>query len=456
MSDFQPVPTSPKFDPSAAHHMKPRVRPVRVFPAQYGGNQLMGIADARQISEKVVLTSPAAQLVLPLMDGTKDVEMIVKEVGHGLTRPILDQLVAQLDDAGLLHGPTFDALQAQLHADFDASPTLPPASTAAFADALGANAAGGEEAWKAKSESEQRELGASKLREAFDEWINAALKDVEKPSLDALPRAIVVPHLDYPRGWVNYASAWGRLRVTDRPDRVIILGTNHFGEATGICGCDKGYETPLGVCEVDQQLLAKLRERLGNDNATRLFANRFDHEREHSIELQVPWIQHVLGKDDSGKFPKVFGVLIHDPTVNNGESYDGNGLALAPFLDALRETIKGLPGKTLVVSSADLSHVGPQFGDQVALAGNDEQATQARNNVFRHDQEMLKILIERKPDELIAAMSWQANPTRWCSIGNMVAAMKLVDPSKVDVFNFAGAMDEQGSALVTSVSMAMA
>ncbi len=448
--------TNPQFNPSLPHHMKPRVRPVRVFPTQYDGAQLMGIADARQISEKVVLTSPAAQLILPLMDGTKDVEMIVKEVGRGLSRLILDQLVAQLDDAGLLHGPTFEAMQSRMHADFDASATLPPASTAAFADALGAQAAGSEEAWKAKSEDEQRALGASRMREMFDEWIGTALKDAQSPSMDALPRAIVVPHLDYPRGWINYASAWGRLRVVDRPERVIVLGTNHFGEATGICGCDKGYETPLGVCEVDDQLLASLRQRLGSDNATRLFSHRFDHEREHSIELQIPWIQHILGKDDAGKFPKIFGALVHDPTVNNGESYDGGGLALQPFLDALRETIKTLPGKTLVVSSADLSHVGPQFGDQVALAGNDEQSAQARNNVFRHDQDMLKMLIERKPDELVAAMSWQSNPTRWCSIGNLIATMKLVNPEKVEVFNFAGAMDEQGSALVTSVSMAMA
>lgn len=457
MSDqnFQPVPANPKFDPNAAHMNRPRVRPVRVFPAQYAGAQLMGIADARQISEKVVLTSPAAQLVLPLFDGSKDVDTIVREVGRGLTREILEQLIAQLDDAGLMYGPTFDAVQTKMRSEFDASPNLPPASSAQFADALGTEAAGGPDAWKAKSENEQQELGAKRLREVFDEWMAAALKDAEKPSLDTLPKAIVAPHLDYPRGWINYASAYGRLRVVDRPDRVIILGTNHFGESTGVCGCDKGFETPLGACNIDADLLAKLKQRLGSDNATKLFAHRFDHEREHSIELQVPWIQHVLGKDDAGNYPKVFGALIHDPTVNNGESYDGNGLGLPVFLETLKAVIRELPGKTLVVSSADLSHVGPQFGDQVALGGNSEEANNARNNIFRHDQEMLRMLVDKKPDEMIAAMSWQQNPTRWCSIGNLIATMKLVDPQNIEVFNYAGAMDEQGSALVTSVSMAM-
>jgi hypothetical protein len=56
---------------------------------------------------------------------------------------------------------------------------------------------------------------------------------------------------------------------------------------------------------------------------------------------------------------------------------------------------------------------------------------------------------------LIAAMSWQGNPTRWCSVGNLVATMKLVNPEKVELLNFSGAMDEQGQALVTSAAMVM-
>src|SRR5262249_15457738 len=179
----------------------------------------------------------------------------------------------------------------------------------------------------------------------------------------------VAPHIDYPRGWLNYAAVWGRLRVADRPDRVVILGTNHFGESTGVCGCDKGYESPLGVSEVDTQLLESLKNALGADNAAKLLANRYDHEREHSVELQIPWIQHCLGADDSGAFCRVLGVLVHDPTVNNGESYDGKGLALPVFIDALKNALALVGGRTLIVASADLSHVGPAFGDPQSLAG---------------------------------------------------------------------------------------
>lgn len=448
-------PIQPKFDPQARHQQKPKLRPVRLVGTQYANQPMLGIADARQVSPKMVLTHPAAQFVLPLLDGSRGLDDIVREAGRGLTRPLLEQLVAQLDDAGLIDGPVAQAMLADMRAQFDSSTHLPPASTAALAEALAQQASGSEEAWNAMTLEQRDELAASELRKAMDEWMNMALKDAASPSFDSLPKGVVAPHLDYQRGWINYGNTWGRMRVVDRPDRVLILGTNHFGEATGVCACDKGYETVFGKCDVDGQLLDELRRALGEENSAKLLAHRYDHEREHSIELQVPWLQHVLGKDAQGNYPKVLGVLVHDPAINGGASYDGNGLDLEAFLVAMEKALASVPGRTLVVSSADLSHAGPSFGDPTPLSGNDEQSTQARNQIFRHDRDMITLLTDNKPDELVSAMSWQGNPTRWCSVGNIVAAMRLTKAQKVELLNYAGAMDQQGTTLVTSVAMAM-
>lgn len=448
-------PAAPAFNPNAPHQQRPKLRAIRAFPARMGEQTVLGLADARQVSDKVVFVPPAVQAILPHMNGEATLDEIVTAVGRGLTRPILEGFVAQLDDAGLLFGPAFETLQARMRQEFDSSEVLPPATSAAFLDAVVGQALG-EGATQEQREAAVKEHGPVKLREVFDQWMNQTLEKAEKPSFDELPRAVVVPHIDYPRGWLNYAAAYGRMRVADRPDRVIILGTNHFGEGTGVVGCDKGYQTPLGVCELDREFLAALRKRLGPDGAERMFANRYDHEREHSIELQIAWVQHCLGKDEAGNYCRVFGALVHDPTVNNGESYDGKGLSFSTFVDAMKETIGAAPGRTLVVSSADLSHMGPAFGDQQALGGEAPEAEQARNKIFQHDREMLQLLAEKKTDELIAAMSWQQNPTRWCSIGNMVAAVKIVEPERIDILNYAAAMDQEGLGLVSSVSMAMA
>lgn len=447
-------PPAPKFDGSAPNQNKPKLRKVRgfPFPVQTPDGQkqvLLGLADAQQISQKMVVTQPAFQAVLPLMDGSRDIDQIVAEVGRGLQRPMLEQFVAQLDDAGLITGPRHEAMVAELRANFDKTDHLPPGSTAQVADALVMQEFGQE-----ATDEQKAEHGPAKLREMMDKWIDEALKKVENPAFNALPKAIVAPHLDYPRGWYNYAQVYGRMRVVDRPDRVIILGTNHFGESTGVCGCDKGFASPLGVCPVDEELVEKLRGRLG-DGAELLFQNRYDHENEHSIEFHIPWIQHVLGADEAGNYPKVFAALVHDPIVNNGESYDGKGLDLDPFVEALKGALGELGGTTLVVSSADLSHVGPAFGDQEKLAGEDGPGAEFRAKVASHDKEMLEMVTEKRMEDLIGSLAWQQNPTRWCSIGNMTATIRTVEPERVELLNYAAAMDPEGTAFVSSAAMAM-
>lgn len=450
----QTPPDQPKFDPSAEHQQRPKLRRVRGFPLPArmpDGKEvtLMGLADAQQISDKVVATNPAYQAVLPLMDGTRDLDQIVAEVGRGLTREALEPFIAQLDGALLLHGPEFERVLADHHAKFDESGTLPPGATAQFADMLVVQEVGRE------ATPEQRaEMGPGKLDEVLDQWMDQAAEQLKKPPLETLPKAIIAPHIDYPRGWMNYASIWSRLRGLDRPDRVVVLGTNHFGAATGVCGCDKGFETPLGTCPADTALIDAVRTRLGGD-AEKLFANRYDHEAEHSVELQIPWIQKVFGVDGDRRGVPVFGVLVHDPAVNNGESYDGEGLGLDAFVDAMRGALGELGGRTLIVSSADLSHCGPAFGDQQRTAGEDEEAKAFRDKVAQHDHEMIAFIREKKGEDLIGAMAWQQNPTRWCSIGNLVATLRIADPEAVEIISYMASLDPQGASLVSSVAAAM-
>jgi AmmeMemoRadiSam system protein B len=197
--------------------------------------------------------------------------------------------------------------------------------------------------------------------------------------------------------------------------------------------------------------VAGLKGKLGE----KLFEHRFDHEREHSVELQMMWIQHIFGKDDAGNYPRVFGALVHDPVVNNGESYDGAGVAFDPFVGALKDTLAGLPGRTLVISSADLSHCGPAFGDQRPLAGEEPEVAQLRNGILQHDMQMLELVSQNKPGDLIGAMAWQQNHTRWCSIGNLCATLKVVEPAEIKLLNYAAAMDPQGVTFVSHAAMAM-
>lgn len=452
MSD-QPQPTPPPpFDPNAEHQQRPKLRPVRGFAAPAQGPdgqqiQVLGLADAKQISPKLVFTQPAMQAVLPLLTGDNGLDEIVTQVGRGLQRPMLEAFVAQLDDAGLIEGPTFDAMWSKMRADFDSTDILPPGQTAALADLI-VDAEIRKEHDREATDEEKAELGGEKLAAQLERWMDETLGSVEDPSFDALPRAIIAPSLPYGNGWRAYAAVYGRMRVVDAPRRILVLGTNHFGMGTGVVGCDKGFRTPLGVSPLDTAMADRLRSALGDT----LFDHRFDHEREHSIELQCGWLQKVFGNDE-GESPPMFAALVHDPTVKEGASYDGQGIALDAFVEAVREAVAALEGPTLIVGSAELSHVGPSYGDQANLAGDSAEADQNRRKVLEHDSQLLKSVAEGKPQDLVSSLAWQQNPTRWTSTGAIVATSLIAGKPEGKLLNIGAVMDGRGSAFITAPAM---
>ena len=294
--------------------------------------------------------------------------------------------------------------------------------------------------------------GGVKLDEILGQWMDQAAEQLKLAPAETMPKAIMVPHVDYPRGWINYASGWGRLRGLDAPDRIVILGTNHFGSATGVCGCDKGYETPLGVSPLAQDFFDAITAELGPENTAKLLEHRYDHERAHAIELQVAWLQHVFGGESN---VPVMGFVVHDPLANAGESYDGEGLGIEPFVEALRGAIGKLDGETLIVAAADLAHVGPQFGDQQTLVGDDESAKAFREEVMNHDRQMVGLIAQGKHSELVSAIQWQQNRMRWTGLGPIVAAMRACGEPETRVLNYFAAADPKGQALVSSFAAAI-
>ncbi|MEM1167057.1 MAG: AmmeMemoRadiSam system protein B [Planctomycetota bacterium] len=471
--DDPSTPPPAEFDPASPHHTQPKLRPVQGFRAEANGQPVLGIRDVQQISERVVFTGAVAQFLLPSMDGDHTVDQIVEEAAgraqdagapepalQALTVDATQQLIAQLDGAGLLEGPRFDELLAKLRDDFDASDVLPPGPTADFADAIVTHAAkqAGEDE---PGEEVKAERSPAALRTQLEAWCNQALEPVTDPSFDALPRAIIAPHSDYQRGWLNYAHAYGRMRVADPPDRIVILGVNHHGRGTGVVGCDKGYRTPLGTCGFDTELDTALREALGPADTERYYAERFDHEREPSVEFQLPWLQHAFGppelpeSTDASAYPKVLAALMYDMTANGAEPTTEAGMPLETFVAALRTAIDRVGGRTLIVAAAELSHVGRGYGDQQSFAGDDDAAKAFRDKVVTHDREMLKAVEEGKPDELLTAFAWNGNWSRWTGLGPLVAAMKLVPGERVKMLNYAAAADNQGVAMISSIAGAI-
>jgi AmmeMemoRadiSam system protein B len=175
---------------------------------------------------------------------------------------------------------------------------------------------------------------AAALREAF--------ADAVIPTTgSAIPKALIVPHAGYVYSGAIAASAYARIlpaRSTIR--RVVLLGPSHRVYVRGLAVPSvDAFRTPLGIVPIDAS---------GRETALELPGVRVDdraHALEHSLEVQLPFLQTVL--DDFALIP--FSV----------------GDATADEVAAVLEACWG-GSETLVVISTDLSHYH-QYDDATRL-----------------------------------------------------------------------------------------
>ena len=325
-------------------------------------------------------------------------------------QPQLVQVLQKLDEMGYLWGPASEALErAKMEAIREAGRfTLP-------------------------DEARKPEV-AEQLRNFMSEGLSKA----EDPEFDAPVVGIVAPHLDYGRGGGNYAAAYKCLETgaREKPDRIVILGTNHFGLGDGVVMTEFGFETPFGAVRQDAALLERMRDAFGE----RLFKDQIDFAGEHSVNLHLPWIQHLYGD------VPVLAALVPDPNVPMIAD-DGERVGSREFAVALKAALAQAGGRTLFVSSADLSHVGPQFGDQ----GPVDAAR--RTAIEQHDRELLGEFIEG-PERFLKHVAEEGNRHRWCSVGNMYVTAIAAPHAAREMVKYDQSADPSGAALVSSAALA--
>jgi AmmeMemoRadiSam system protein B len=395
-------------DESIPDHLRtPHLRRVVPIMMLQEGRQMVAIRDPLGLSERTVTVNAQTFGVVQLFQGQQALDRIAEGLGASVEQ--LLPLVKALDEVGLLWGPTFTEMEEALSGRIAADRRLPKG--AAFS--LGED--------------------AEACRAQLAEWLAAA----EDPELEGEVCGIVAPHLDYGRGASAYAAAYRALEGRRRPDRVVILGTNHFGIGDGVVLSEWGFRSPLGDLDVDEAVVSRLQARFGK----RAFADQLDHVGEHSIQLHLPWIHHLFGP------VPVVAALVPDPLVGLIEN-DGERIDRGEFIAALGEALEAEGGDTLVVASSDLSHVGPQFGEPRPV---DETR---RGQVEQHDRELLRRYLDSDATEFVEAMEWNRNPTRWCSIGNMAAAKELLRPQATEFLEYHQACDDEGVALVSCAAIA--
>ena len=153
--------------------------------------------------------------------------------------------------------------------------------------------------------------------------------------------ALIAPHAGYPySGGVaafSYAALKGR-----KFQRVVIIAPSHY-EAFPFSSVYDGdaYVTPLGSIPVDKVFAARLAAQSNSIHLSARGHERSGQQSEHSIEVQLPFLQRTLGQ---------FQLV---PVIMGDQSYEASralGIALAKLIGN---------SDTLIVASSDLSHYHP-------------------------------------------------------------------------------------------------
>ena len=179
-------------------------------------------------------------------------------------------------------------------------------------------------------EADPKALGA-----ALDSWLGAAHADARPPKGALL--GIVAPHAGYRFSGRTAASVYRLVREA-KPRRVFVLGTSHHERIRGVAVLNAShYGTPLGELTVDRGAGEALM-------AHPLFFDRPEaHAREHSVEMQMPFLRRVAPQ--ASVVPLVVGALTL-PEVHQVAAH-------------IRAQLR--PGD-LVVASSDFTHQGPRYG----------------------------------------------------------------------------------------------
>jgi AmmeMemoRadiSam system protein B len=120
--------------------------------------------------------------------------------------------------------------------------------------------------------------------------IASCLKQAVAETTPQTPKALIVPHAGYVYSGPVAASAYARLApLRERVRRVVLLGPAHRVAFRGIAASSAdAFETPLGRVEIDREALSEAL------TLPRVQILDRAHTHEHSLEVQLPFLQTVL------------------------------------------------------------------------------------------------------------------------------------------------------------------
>jgi len=218
----------------------------------------------------------------------------------------------------------------------------------------------------------------------------------------ALPEKIiaaVVPHAGWAYSGQVAARVFAALKAVEEVETFVIFGAVHAVRASNGLLYDRGsWQTPLGEIDIDEPLAAEILAVAG----PAIEADTGSHTREHSIEVQVPIIQHLFEQ------AKIVPIMI-PPTAGAQQA----GAAAA-------QAIAASNAKIICIASTDLTHYGPNYGYTPMGAGPEALAWAKDTN----DRYFIDLALSMQADQLVETAQLYHNACGAGAVAATIAAAK--------------------------------
>lgn len=208
----------------------------------------------------------------------------------------------------------------------------------------------------------------------------------------------VSPHAGYMASGMNAAHIYKRIKEDGLPDTYVIIGPDHYGVPFDFVMCSDDYLTPLGICKTDKKFVSELVDFVPDS------ANA--HRLEHSVEVQVPFIQYI---DPDPHIVPI--IMARQDRITAGR--------LADILANICE------GKDVVIiASSDMSHYIPKEKASVL------------------DAEVLRKITALDADGIFDTV--RSKGISACGYGPIATAIKASSPGSAEILKYSDSYDSLG------------
>jgi AmmeMemoRadiSam system protein B len=403
----------------------PKLRNINIFPVQNSGQTFLCLQDPQNICEKALFISPALHFIISLFDGQHSILDIqteyMRRFGEFLYAERLEEIIAQLDGVLFLEGERFQEALRQKERTFQ---------EASIREAIFAG--------------KSYEDDPKQLRAQLDGYFTGADGPGglgEKKGMNGL-KGVVAPHIDFQRGGFCYAFSHREIWENSSSLCFIILGIAHTPMKNPFCLTRKDFVTPLGTLKVDRELVDLIQSRHPED----LLEDESVQRSEHSIEFQCIFLRYL--------YPEPISLMIVPILI--GSFYEAIDKRISPmelkpiqqFIEALKEAVSSLRREVCYIASADLAHVGLQFGDHPGIS---EYGLRA---LAQEDQEMLGYTERMDGEGFFSSISKDRNRRRICGFPAIYSMLKILEAREGRLLKYSQAYTPETQSVVSFASLA--